>query len=122
MSGYRHSSLGLVDRARPLAFAFDGRRLHGSSAFVVLRVCGPAMREALAALCRLDLHPSALPPGRATRTPMAQVPVLVACVDPAPAYDLVVPATLARSVTEALLQAAAPHGARLDLAAQGPLP
>jgi heterotetrameric sarcosine oxidase gamma subunit len=113
---------GVLAGELAIALAADASAVDLSSALVVLHVSGPAIRETLAAFCRLDLHPSAFPPGSAARTPMAQVPVLIACIDPAPAYDLLVPATLARSFAEALLQAAAPHGVRLDPAAEGSRP
>jgi heterotetrameric sarcosine oxidase gamma subunit len=45
------------------------------------RLHDPQARHKLAAGCRLDLDPAAFPPGRATVTLIAQVPVMVVSVD-----------------------------------------
>lgn len=45
------------------------------------RVTDPKARERLAAGCRLDLDPAAFPAGRAAVTLIAQVPVMLACLD-----------------------------------------
>jgi len=48
-----------------------------SSARHLWRLQGATAREQLAAGCRLDLHESAFPPGRAAATLIAQVNTLV---------------------------------------------
>ncbi len=80
-----------------------------SGGFVVLHFAGPDAAEALARICRLDLHETAFPDGAVARTPMAQVPVILHRAGPT-AYELVVPATLAVSFTHALLNAAIGFG------------
>ena len=52
-----------------------------SAARAAWRVSGPQARARLSAGCRLDLDPAAFPPGRATVTLIAQVPVFLASVD-----------------------------------------
>ena len=74
-----------------------------SSFYVTFEVCGPAAREALARLCRLDLHPKAFPLHHAARTLMAQVPVIIHFADARPCFALYVPVTLAQSFGEHLL-------------------
>lgn len=52
-----------------------------SAARGVWRVSGPQARAGLSAGCRLDLDPAVFPPGRATVTLIAQVPVFIASMD-----------------------------------------
>ncbi|MGA7539837.1 MAG: sarcosine oxidase subunit gamma family protein [Steroidobacteraceae bacterium] len=87
-----------------------------TSAFRVLDVAGPAAREVLARGCRLDLHPAAFPAGRAARTIMAQVPVILAARSLG--VVLLTPATTARHFSEWLAATAGPFGLapRADLA------
>jgi sarcosine oxidase subunit gamma len=61
-----------------------------SCALKALRVDGLAARELLAKGCGLDLHPNFFPAGRATRTRLAQLAVIVDCVDPTSRFDLYV--------------------------------
>lgn len=77
--------------------------------FVLLRLAGPAATEALARLCRLDLHDAAFPPGRAARTLMAGAAVMLHRDGPG-SFELLVPATLAASFAHHLLRAARPFG------------
>lgn len=77
--------------------------------FVILQLGGPAAAEALARICRLDLHETAFPEGSVARTPMAQVPVILHRAG-ANAFELVVPGTLAVSFTHSLLHAAIGFG------------
>ena len=74
-----------------------------SSVYVTFEVCGPAAREALARLCRLDLHPKTFALHAAARTLMAQVPVIIHFADARPCFALYVPVTLAQSFGEHLL-------------------
>jgi len=87
-----------------------------TSAFRVLDVAGSAAREVLARGCRLDLDPESLPAGRAARTIVAQVPVILAAR--ASGFLLLTPATTARHFSEWLTATARPFGVapRADLA------
>ena len=81
-----------------------------SSVYVTFEVCGPAAREALARLCRLDLHPKTFALHAAARTLMAQVPVIIHLADAQPTFALYVPMTLAQSFAEHLLIASKAFG------------
>jgi heterotetrameric sarcosine oxidase gamma subunit len=102
----------------PGAFAADlDREMTGiasvvdlSSGLVAVRVGGPESRRMLAKGCRIDLHPRAFSFGEVARTVIAHVPTTLIQVDDAPHFDLFVPATLARSLVEHLLRAAAEFG------------
>jgi heterotetrameric sarcosine oxidase gamma subunit len=87
-----------------------------SSALTVLDLTGPAAREVLARGCRLDLGPSAFPTGRAARTLMAQVSVILAAHSSG--VLLLTPSTTARHFSEWLVATARPFGLvpRADLA------
>ncbi len=75
-----------------------------SSALVLLHLSGPMARELLARSCRVDLHESGLPTGRAVATIMAQSAVVIAAI---PSGLLVLtPATTARHFREWLLASA----------------
>jgi heterotetrameric sarcosine oxidase gamma subunit len=79
-----------------------------SSAFTVLHLAGPAVREVLARGCRLDLHEEAFASGSVASTQMAQVPVTLA---PLPSgWLLLTPATTARHFREWLTATAGPFG------------
>lgn len=56
----------------------------------VLRIQGVGVRELLSQGCGLDLHPTAFPAGRTTRTRFAQLSVVIDCFDPTPRFDLYV--------------------------------
>lgn len=75
-----------------------------SSALAVLHLAGPRARELVARSCRVDLHESALPSGRAVATVMAQVPVTIAAIPSG--MLLLTPATTARHFREWLLASA----------------
>ena len=81
-----------------------------SHARIVLRLSGPEARAALATLCRIDLHPKAFGPGRTAQTPLGQISALIHCVDDAPAFDLYLPRSLARSATDMLMDAGTGFG------------
>lgn len=75
-----------------------------SSALALLHLSGPMARELLARSCRVDLHESGLPTGRAIATIMAQTAVVIAAI---PAGLLVLtPSTTARHFREWLLESA----------------
>lgn len=75
-----------------------------SSALALVHLSGPRARELLARSCRVDLHESSLPTGRAVATIMAQAAVIIAAV---PTGLLVLtPLTTARHFREWLLASA----------------
>jgi heterotetrameric sarcosine oxidase gamma subunit len=91
-----------------------------SSGLTVLDLAGPAAREALARGCRLDLRPGRFPAGRAARTLMAQVPVILAARSSG--VLLLTPSTTARHFREWLTATASSFGLvpRSDLATIDP--
>lgn len=46
-----------------------------------LEVSGSAVREVLSKGCGLDLHPRSFPPGRCARTRLAQIPLVIECLE-----------------------------------------
>lgn len=81
-----------------------------SSALEGYALTGPAVSEVLARGCRLDLDPSVFPAGRAARTLMAQVSVILARGEAG--MRLLTPATTAEHFIEWLTATAAPFGLR----------
>jgi sarcosine oxidase subunit gamma len=79
-----------------------------SSAFTVLHIAGPAVREVLARGCRLDLHADVFAPGSTAATHMAQVSVTLVAL-PA-GWLLLTPSTTALHFREWLTATAAPFG------------
>ena len=55
-----------------------------------LRLTGPEARAILLRGCTLDLHPREFAPGQCARTGLARATVLLACIDEAPTYALIV--------------------------------
>jgi sarcosine oxidase subunit gamma len=108
------------DRSRDLgarlAAAVNGRAAltELSHARAVLRLSGPASRSVLQKLCRIDLHPRALPAGRVAQTPLGQVAALVHALDDEPSFDLYLPRSLAYSGAESLIDAAAEFGVAIS--------
>ena len=84
---------------------------HGKS---VLRVVGVNAPAVLAKGCRIDLHPREFGPGRTAVTPIARINAVLHQVDAAPTFDLILPATLARSFFEWLEMSAAEYGYVLE--------
>ena len=78
-----------------------------SHARTVVRLAGAAGRSVLAKLCRIDLHPRALPPGRVAQTALGHVPALIHTLEDAPGFDLYLPRSLAASAVASLIDAAA---------------
>ena len=78
-----------------------------SHARTVVRLEGTAGRSVLAKLCRIDLHPRALPPGRVAQTALGHVPALIHTLEDAPGFDLYLPRSLAASAVASLIDAAA---------------
>ncbi len=77
--------------------------------FLRMRVAGLAAAEVLARGCRLDLDEAAFTPGSVARALIAQVTVIL-YRPTATRFELLVPATLARSFVHFLSTAAAPFG------------
>jgi sarcosine oxidase subunit gamma len=86
------------------ACAGMGSAVDLSSALAVLHLAGPMARELVARSCRVDLHESAMPSGRAVATVMAQVAVTIAAIPSG--MLLLTPATTARHFREWLLASA----------------
>lgn len=77
-----------------------------SCAVKVLRLEGSAARHVLAKGCGLDIHPSRFPTGSCTRTRLAQLAVVVDCIDPNPCFELYVSRSCLTYLTSWLLDAA----------------
>ena len=93
----------LTDALRERALTID---LTGAR--TVLRLTGPSVRDLLARLVPLDLHPRATRPGHVAATIAAHIGVLIWQVDAAPSYDLAGPVSYAGSLLRALALAGAP--------------
>jgi heterotetrameric sarcosine oxidase gamma subunit len=78
---------------------------HGRALFTL---SGPAARDVLSRLCRIDLHPRVFPPGRVAATPLAGLPAILHHADTG--YTMILPATYARSFAGLLAEAAIPFG------------
>ncbi len=84
--------------------------LDQSGGFVVLRVAGPMASAALAKGCRLDLDARVLTSSRVARSLIAQVQAILYRPAGDHGFDVIVPATFARSFAEFLRNAAAEFG------------
>ena len=84
----RFDGAKLREHLEPYAGAEGIAAVDLSCAIKVLRVEGSAARELLARGCGVDFHPSRFPAGRCTRTRLAQLAVVVDCIDPAPRFEL----------------------------------
>ena len=91
-----------------------------SHARAVIRLGGPDSRSVLAKLCRIDVHPRALPAGRIAQTPLGQVATLVHALDDGAGFDLYLPRSLARSAVESLIDAALEFGLEVAPAGDDP--
>jgi sarcosine oxidase subunit gamma len=78
-----------------------------SCAVKVLALQGSLARDVLAKGCALDLHPSRFPAAHCTRTRLAQLAVIVDCIDPSPRFDLYVGRSYLKYLSAWLLDAAA---------------
>jgi methylglutamate dehydrogenase subunit D len=87
----------LADALRGAALLID---LTGARA--VVRLSGPAVRDVLARVVPLDLHPRVMAPGRVAATVAAHIGVQIWQVDDAPSYDLAGPVSYAGSLHRAL--------------------
>ena len=95
----------LRDRLGALASVSDQ-----SDSRVVLRLSGPRVRDALAKMLPVDLHPRAFHAGDAAVTLAGHIGVAVWQLDDAPTYDLAVARSYAGSLAEHLIAAAAEYG------------
>ena len=84
-----------------------------SHARTVLRLSGPASRNLLQKLCRIDLHPRVQPAGHVIQTTLGQTAVLIHTIDAAQTFDLYLPRSLARSAVESCIDAATEFGLEL---------
>ncbi len=57
---------------------------------VLLRLRGSHVREVLAKGCTLDLHPRAFKMGQCAQTTLAKTSMLIALIDDAPTFDIIV--------------------------------
>jgi sarcosine oxidase subunit gamma len=80
----------------------------------VLRVHGPCVREMLAKLLPIDLHPRAFSAGDAALTVAAHIHVHFWQADARPTYDLAVFRSYAASFLAALTAASAEYGVNLE--------
>jgi len=69
-----------------------------SDGLASIDVRGPAAREVFSKGCGLDFHPRGFPVGRCARTRLAQVLVVIECIDDSPRFEL----TVARSYSRYL--------------------
>lgn len=72
----------------------------------VLSMRGPLVRDILSKGCGLDFEPHAFPIGRCARTRLAQLPVIVDYIDEEPRFDLYVPRSYLRFLSDWLEDAA----------------
>jgi heterotetrameric sarcosine oxidase gamma subunit len=94
----------LFDGIAPSVAAVIGQ----SGGFAMLRIAGPMAAAALAKSCRLDLDARVFASGSVARTLIAQMSVVLHRVGDG--FDLIVPATVARSFADFLCGAAAEFG------------
>jgi sarcosine oxidase subunit gamma len=76
----------------------------------IIRISGARARDVLAKGCRVDLHPRVFGPGKSAVTPIAHTHAVLMQVDATPAFDVIVPSTLARDVVAWLRLSAAEFG------------
>jgi heterotetrameric sarcosine oxidase gamma subunit len=86
-----------ADALRGAALLID---LTGARA--VVRLSGPSVRDVLARVVPLDLHPRVMAPGRVAATVAAHIGVHIWQVDDAPSYDIAGPVSSAGSLLRAL--------------------
>ncbi len=77
---------------------------------ILLRLAGPQVREVLAKGCTLDLHLRTFEVGRCAQTTLAKTSMLVALVDDAPTFDVIVRRSFAEYAARWLLHSSATAG------------
>lgn len=90
--------------------AMDGAVTDLTGSRAILRISGPAWREALSAVLPVDLHPSAFGPGAAAATYAVHLSTLVWRADAAEAVEIAVYRSFAGALLHAVEAAAAPFG------------
>ena len=83
-----------------------------SGGYVSLRLSGDAARTVLAKGCTLDLHPRVFAPGQCAQTGLAKANVLLAAVDDAPSFELIVRRSFADYLCRWLAHSARAEGVR----------
>jgi sarcosine oxidase subunit gamma len=78
-----------------------------SDGLATFEVCGAASREMLSKGCGLDLHPRSFAAGACARTRLAQVPVVIECLDAPQRFELTVARSYASYLQAWLVDAAA---------------
>lgn len=76
----------------------DGAAVDVSASRVLFELHGPGARDVLASCCALDLHRRAFEPGKCAQTLLAKAPLLLAQLDEAPTYRILVRPSLAAYV------------------------
>jgi heterotetrameric sarcosine oxidase gamma subunit len=89
----------LRERLRP----FHASVIDVSCGSIAMQLSGEGACDILARSCSLDLRPERFAVGHCARTRIARFAVLVHCIDAAPAYDLYVARSYARSFWEWLV-------------------
>jgi len=85
---------------------------------LVLRLSGPAVRDALAKLVAIDLDPEAFPPGTAALTNGGYMPVHLWCLPgPQPVFEIACYRSFGDSLADAVLAAAREYGCEVAEAA-----
>ena len=110
--GARAANAGLASalaRAAPALAVVDL-----SHARTVLRLSGCRVRDVLAKICAVDLHPRAFALGGCAATVFARLPALVHLVNDTPTFDIYVPRTFARESWDGFVAAAAEFGCDLQ--------
>lgn len=82
---------------------------------ILLRLRGPIAGEVLAAGCTLDLHPTALPPGRCAQTGLGKSAVLLCPLDSIGSFDLFVRRSFADYLLRWLDRISGPRGLSLEV-------
>ncbi len=86
-----------------------------SGGHVALCVSGIDARTVLAKGCTLDLHPRKFGPGQCARTGLAKTVVVLAAIDDAPTYTVIVGRSFSDYLCRWLAHAARPHGVNFSV-------
>jgi sarcosine oxidase subunit gamma len=96
-------------RVKSLAAALAGQHVainDLSGGQVCLHLSGTNATLALTRGCTLDLHPTVLPVGHCAQSGLAKANVLIACIDAAPVYEIIVRRSFAEYLLHWLRQTA----------------
>ena len=77
---------------------------------IALTLGGPHVRDVLARGCTLDLHPAVFREGNCAQTGLARASVLIACIDDAGAFEIVVRRSFADYLCRWLAHVGRNHG------------